>query len=255
MSPASQPESAAEQPGEPLRLSKLMAQRGLCSRREADEYIARGWVLVDGKVVSELGTKVLPTQGVTLSPQARQKQEARVTILLYKPPGYVSGQPEDNHLPAVSLITEENHMPGDVQPFQRQHLQGLAPAGRLDIDSRGLLIFTQDGRLAKLLTSEDSELEKEYIVRVRGEVTPATLSKLQHGIELDGRPLKPARVERITADRLRFLLREGKHRQIRRMCEAVALDVLSLMRVRIGRVKLGTLPEGQWRFLRTDERF
>ena len=198
---------------------------------------------------------MLEHQVVSLSPQAKQKQDTRVTILLNKPPGYVSGQPEDGHEPAAVLLTAWNHVQNDSQPFKAQHLKGLAPAGRLDIDSRGLLIFTQDGRMAKLLTSEDSKVEKEYVVRIRGVVNSTKLAKLHHGIELDGKPLKLAQVELMSPNQLRFKLREGRHRQIRRMCEAVDLDVLSLMRIRIGNIKLGYLPEGKWRSLRDDERF
>lgn len=243
-------------PSEPQRLSKLMAQRGLCSRREADEYISKGWVFVDGVRVDVLGTKVLPEQAITLSPEAARQQEGLVTIILNKPVGYVSGQPEKGYLPAVQLITPENRAADFTGPkFQREHLQGLAPAGRLDIDSKGLLVFTQDGRLAKLLTGEDSEIEKEYLVRVVGNLSNADLQRLRHGLTLDNKPLKPAQVEWLNADQLRFVLVEGRKRQIRRMCELVGLQVLGLKRVRIGNVKLGKLPEGQWRYLLPNETF
>jgi len=241
---------------EPLRLSKLMAQRGLCSRREADEFISRGLVFVDGVRVDVLGTKVLPHQSITLAAEAEAQQQGLATILLNKPIGYVSGQPEKGYKPAVELITPENRaadFPGPA--FGRGHLRGLAPAGRLDIDSKGLLVFTQDGRMAKQLTGENSGIEKEYLVRVAGDLGERGLSLLRHGLSLDDRPLKPARVEWINADQLRFILTEGRKRQIRRMCELVGLDVIGLKRVRIGRVKLGKLPEGQWRYLGPDESF
>jgi 23S rRNA pseudouridine2604 synthase len=241
---------------EPIRLSKLMAQRGICSRREADEYISRGLVLVDGVPVSTLGTKVLEHQTITLAPAAKKSQSERVTILLNKPVGYVSGQPEKGYHPAAALITQENYDPhSSPSQLLPRHFEGLAPAGRLDIDSRGLLVFTQDGRMAKLLTSDRGEIDKEYIVRFRGEIGDRQLALLRHGLSLDGKPLRPARVEVIASDRLRFELREGRHRQIRRMCEAVQLQILSLMRVRVGRIRLGQLPEGCWRFLRPDESF
>lgn len=239
-----------------VRLSKLMAQRGLCSRREADEYISRGLVFVDGERVSTLGTKVLPHQRITLAPEARKQQQELITILLNKPIGYVSGQPEKGHRAALELITPENEAPESRGPaWSPKHLRGLAPAGRLDIDSQGLLIFTQDGRLAKRLTSAEGELEKEYLVRVSGAFDEAGLELLRHGLELDGRPLRPARVEWVNQDQLRFVLREGRKRQIRRMCDAVGLKVSGLKRVRIGNLRLGRLPEGQWRYLRPDERF
>lgn len=235
---------------EPVRLSKLMAQRGLCSRREADEYISRGLVLVDGVRVDTLGTKILPSQTITLAPAAQTQQQGLVTILLHKPVGYVSGQPEQGYRPAIELIVPERRFVECRGPkLRREHLEGLAPAGRLDIDSKGLLVFTQDGRLAKRLTGENSSLEKEYLVRVAGELGANGLSLLRHGLSLDARPLKPARVEWINADQLRFVLTEGRKRQIRRMCDQVGLKVLGLKRVRIGNVVLGKLPEGEWRYL------
>ncbi|GAA5234281.1 rRNA pseudouridine synthase [Verticiella sediminum] len=241
---------------EPVRISKLLAERGICSRREADSYIERGWVLLDGKPVTELGTKALPSQELTLSKSAQTVQTARVTIVLNKPVGYVSGQAERGYRPAVSLIQAQTRYRGDDAPlrFSPAHLRGLAPAGRLDIDSQGLLILTQDGRVARTLIGEDSTVDKEYLVRVQGRLAESGLALLNHGLELDGRKLKPARVVWQNADQLRFVLREGRKRQIRRMCELVGLKVVGLKRVRIGDVRLGDLPVGQWRYLRRGER-
>lgn len=240
-----------------VRISKLMSERGLCSRREADSYIERGWVFVDGERVTELGTRAYPHQTITLSKEAQSRQEGQVTILLNKPIGYVSGQAEDGHEPAMVLIRPENRWSGDPSPmrFQPSHLRGLAPAGRLDIDSTGLLVFTQDGRIAKQLVGSDSAVEKEYLVRVEGKLSEQGLRLLRHGLELDGVKLKPARVSWQNEDQLRFVLREGRKRQIRRMCELVGLVVTGLKRVRSGSVPLGALPVGQWRYLRRDEKF
>ncbi|MBS4097147.1 MAG: rRNA pseudouridine synthase [Sulfuricella sp.] len=242
---------------EPIRLSKLMSERGLCSRREADVFIERGWVRVNGVVVDTLGTKVDPSSVVTLDQGARESQTRQVTILLNKPVGYVSGQPEKDYKPAVVLVVPTTRYAGDRSPqkFEPAHLRGLAPAGRLDIDSQGLLVFTQDGRIAKHLIGADSEIEKEYLVRVAGSLDERNLARLNHGLTLDGAKLKPAKVSWQNQDQLRFILKEGKKRQIRRMCEMVGLKVLGLKRVRIGKVMLGDLPEGQWRYLREDERF
>ncbi|TAH46854.1 MAG: rRNA pseudouridine synthase [Betaproteobacteria bacterium] len=251
--PAAEPRAAA---AEGVRLSKVMAERGICSRREADELIERGWVFVDGRRVSELGTRIDPSANITLAPEARREQAQRVTILLHKPVGYVSGQPEPGFEPAVSLIGPDNQFDRDTAPrFHPSNLKNLAPAGRLDIDSTGLLVLTQDGRIARQLIGEDSKIDKEYLVRVEGTLIDDGLDLLNHGLELDGRKLRPAEVEWINDDQLRFVLREGRKRQIRRMCELVGLRVTGLKRVRIGRVRLGELPLGQWRYLREDERF
>ncbi|SFW30050.1 pseudouridine synthase [Nitrosovibrio sp. Nv17] len=242
---------------EKIRLSKLMSQRGLCSRREADDYIERGWVFVDGERVAELGVRILPTQRIELGEYARTRQQDRVTILLNKPVGYVSGQPEPGYLPAVGLIHRESYSPVETaaRPFSPAHLKELAPAGRLDIDSSGLLVFTQDGRIARRLIGADSGMDKEYLVRVQGRLSPQGLDLLNHGLNLDGRPLKRAEVAWQNRDQLRFILREGRKRQIRRMCELVGLKVIGLKRVRIGRVRLGSLPTGRWRYLGKDEVF
>lgn len=242
---------------EKVRLSKLMSEQGLCSRREADSYIERGWVMVDGQPVTELGTKIFPNQKITLNKSAQSQQSQRVTVLLHKPIGYVSGQAELGYKPASVLVVPDNHFNGDTSGirFSPRHLKGLAPAGRLDIDSQGLLVLTQDGRIAKMLIGDDSAIEKEYLVRVSGRLSENGLALLNHGLSLDGKPLKPAKVSWQNQDQLRFILREGKKRQIRRMCELVGLRVVGLKRVRIGRVMLGDLPPGQWRYLKENERF
>ena len=234
-----------------------MSEQGLCSRREADSYIERGWVLVDGVAVTELGTRIYPTQRITLAKAAQSRQDASVTILINKPIGYVSGQAEQGYRPAVTLVNAQSHFKGDRSPqrFSPRHLDGLAPAGRLDIDSTGLLVLTQDGRIAKQLIGENSGIEKEYLVRVEGRLPASGLAQLNFGLRLDGAALKRAEVSWQNKDQLRFILREGKKRQIRRMCELVGLKVSGLKRVRIGKVALGDLPSAQWRYLRGDERF
>jgi 23S rRNA pseudouridine2604 synthase len=237
-----------------IRLSKLMAARGLCSRREADSFIERGLVLVDGQVVNQLGTKVSPSVQITLARQAQKQQSSLVTIVLNKPLGYVSAQPEPGYEPAITLLTPANQFGARTQPLKPEHLKGLAVAGRLDIDSQGLLLFTQDGRLARQIIGEHGKLEKEYLVRVNGDLPEDQLQLLRHGLWLDGKPLKPAKVEWINREQLRFVLTEGRKRQIRRMCESVGLKVLGLKRVRIGKLRLGNLPEGKWRFLQANER-
>jgi 23S rRNA pseudouridine2604 synthase len=242
-----------------------MAELGLCSRREADAWIEQGWVRVNGQPAA-MGVKVSAADQIDIDPRAKGQQSTQVTILLHKPMGYVSGQAEDGHEPAITLIQARNRWREDrsKRNFQPVQLRGLAPAGRLDIDSVGLLVLTQDGRVARQLIGEDSLMEKEYLVRVtyQGEATQVQsvfpkdqLARLRHGLSLDGKPLKPAQVEWQNPEQLRFVLTEGKKRQIRRMCEQVGLLVVGLKRIRMGRVVLGNLPVGQWRYLGENERF
>jgi 23S rRNA pseudouridine2604 synthase len=253
------------------RLSKRMSELGMASRREADEWIAAGWVRVDGKM-AVLGQRVGPEVKIEVDQRAHKEQAKQVTILLHKPIGYVSGQAEDGYEPASVLVRSNTQWSDDASGIKYHigHTRGLAPAGRLDIDSTGLLVLTQDGRVAKVLIGEDSNVEKEYLVRVEfvglnGEpvgpgrameqMPPERMALLNHGLELDGVQLKPAKVSWANEDQLRFVLREGRKRQIRRMCELVGLKVVGLKRVRIGRINLGHLPAGQWRFLAPWERF
>ena len=240
-----------------VRLSKVMAARGLCSRREADEWISRGWVRVDGVVVDELGTRIDPSQDIKVTRAAQVEQGQRATVILHKPTGYVSGQAEDGHRPAVLLVTGENQWSGDASGirYDPRKMRGLAPAGRLDIDSTGLLILTQDGRVARQLIGAESDVDKEYLVRVAGRLDARGLALLNHGLSLDDRALRPAQVTWQNKDQLRFILREGRKRQIRRMCELVGVEVVGLKRVRIGAIMLGALPAGQWRYMQAGERF
>ena len=235
-----------------------MSQQGICSRREADRYIEQGLVEVDGQTIDKLGTKVYPHQKITLKNQARKAQQSLVTILINKPVGYVSGQAEGKYQPAIQLVIPENQFTGtahDKPRFDPGMLNGLAPAGRLDIDSRGLLVLTQDGVIARQLIGADSKVEKEYLVWVKGQITESSLARLRHGIKLDGKALKPAIVKQLNPSRLKIILREGKKRQIRRMCEEVGLKVTGLTRTRIGKIRLGDMPPGQWRYLKPGERF
>jgi 23S rRNA pseudouridine2604 synthase len=260
---AAAPDSGS--PVETIRLNKRMAELGICSRREADDWIARGWVRVNGQP-AVIGQPVAVDARIDIDRQAEQQQRQQVTILINKPVGYVSGQAEDGHEPAVVLVQPHNRWRecSSRMRWGPEQLRGLAPAGRLDIDSIGLLVLTQDGRVARQLIGEDSEIEKEYLVRVsygqeavnvQAAFPPEKLKLLCHGLSLDGQPLKPAQVSWQNPEQLRFVLREGKKRQIRRMCEQVGLFVTGLKRVRIGQVNLGHLPVGQWRYLASHEQF
>lgn len=254
--PSAEPSETAASSDTP-RLSKRLSELGLCSRREAEEWIVNGWVTVDGTVIDVLGSRVSRDANIVVDDAARSAQSQQVTVLLNKPIGLVSGQPEDGHEAAIKLIEPENRWAEDKLDlkFVPVHRKGLATAGRLDIDSTGLLVLTQDGRIARHLIGNDSSVEKEYLVRVTGELTEEGLEILKHGLSLDEKPLREAKVSWQNDDQLRFVLREGKKRQIRRMCEQVGLHVVGLKRIRIGSVSLGKLPIGQWRYLQPGERF
>lgn len=248
-----------------LRLSKLMTQRGLCSRREADELISKGLIRVNGVIISALGSKVCDDSEIEILTLGQEQLNRKVSLALNKPPGYVSNLPEKGYRPAIELITDKTQQKdktlfhgspihgsshGSSKKFHPAMLKGLAVAGRLDIDSRGLLILTQDGVLAKKIIGESSEVEKEYIVQVKGQIKPGGMELLNQGLHLDGQPLKKADIRWIIeGEKMKFILRQGKKRQIRRMCEQVGLEVVSLLRTRVGEIRLGRLKEGHWRFI------
>lgn len=305
--PAGQSNTAAHGANGTVRLNKRMAELGLASRREADDWIAKGWVKVNGQV-AQMGMQIQPDARIEVTKQAQGQQANQVTVLINKPLGLVSGQAEDGHEPAITLVQPQNRWVEDNARFffHPSQLKSLVPAGRLDIDSTGLLVLTQDGRVARQLIGEDAVMEKEYLVRVaytgvanaaaatsaaathaplrvpsknnaapptapqqlsriddddpitsdvQSVFPPAMLARLRHGLSLDGQALKPAKVEWQNPEQLRFVLTEGKKRQIRRMCELVGLKVMGLKRVRVGRVMLGNLPVGQWRYLAPHEKF
>jgi 23S rRNA pseudouridine2604 synthase len=237
---------------EPIRVNKWLAAEGVCSRREADALIAAGQITIEGAVVTDMGHRIAPGETAALTQGAAKSLGAQLSIVINKPVGLVSGTPEPGEIPAVRLLTAENRHGSAMRPPGRE--ARLAPLGRLDKDSRGLLILSEDGVLAKALIGPDSRTEKEYRVRVSGDITPEKIARLRHGLELDGRQLRPARVSKTGPQSLCFILTEGRKRQIRRMCDLVELRVNDLQRVRIGSLTLGDLPEGRWRPLTEAER-
>ncbi|HEY2752366.1 pseudouridine synthase [Phenylobacterium sp.] len=234
---------------EPQRVNKWLAQNGVCSRREAEGLIERGLVTIDGETVADAGRKILPGQTLVL---ADGNDAAPLSVVLHKPMGIVSAQPEPGQTPAVRLLTRAT-LVGESPSIPDRDTR-LAPLGRLDMDSRGLLLLSEDGVLAKAIIGPESDLEKEYLVRVTGKITPEKIGRLCHGLSMDGRQLKPAKVSVVQGQELRFILKEGRNRQIRRMCELVGLHVMDLVRIRIGSLHLGELPEGRWRVLTAAER-
>lgn len=237
---------------EPQRVNRWLAQSGVCSRREAEGLIAQGLVYIDGERVDDAGRKILPGQTLVLNDGAQAQLETSITVVVNKPVGIVSAQPEPGQAPAARLLTREALWGEGATIPERE--TSLAPLGRLDMDSRGLLILSNDGVLAKAVIGPASELTKEYLVKVSGQITEGRLGLLRHGLQLDGRKLKPARVNRVRDQTLRFILSEGRNRQIRRMCDLVGLSVVDLFRIRIGSLSLGDLPEGRWRPVTPQER-
>ena len=236
---------------EPQRVNKWLAQSGVCSRREAEALIEAGAVFIDGERVTDVGRKISSGQTLVLNDRAELGLGAQVSVVIHKPVGIVSAQPDPGQIPAARLLSAENQVGGGIAPSSRA---SLPPLGRLDQDSRGLLLLSEDGVLAKAIIGPESQVDKEYVVTVKGKVDRAKIQKLRHGLELDGRELKPAKVQLTDSQVLRFTLVEGRNRQIRRMCELVDLEVTDLIRVRIGPLRLGDLPEGRWRHLTDEER-
>lgn len=234
---------------EPQRVNKWLGQSGVCSRREAEGFIERGLVSIDGETVKDTGRKILPGQTLVL---ADGEGAAPLSVVLHKPMGIVSAQPEAGQTPAVRLLTRAA-LVGESPTIPDRDTR-LAPLGRLDMDSRGLLLLSEDGVLAKAIIGPESDLEKEYLVRVTGKIAPEKIARLCHGLTMDGRQLKPAEVSVVQGQELRFILKEGRNRQIRRMCELVGLHVMDLVRIRIGSLQLGDLAEGKWRVLTDQER-
>jgi len=240
---------------EPQRINRWLGQSGVCSRREAEALIAKGLVSIDGEIVQDPGRKIESGQTLTLMDDL--ESQAPYSIVIHKPVGIVSAQPEPDQVPAARLITPEAYW-GNIEDLDTLGLptesESLPALGRLDKDSRGLLILSQDGVLAISIIGPDARQTKEYRVQVEGAITDRKISQLRYGLMLDGRQLRPAKVHICGEQMLSFTLSEGRNRQIRRMCELVDLAVIDLMRIRIGTLLLGSLPEGQWRHLTEAER-
>lgn len=223
-----------------IRLQKYCSEKGLASRRKTEEYIKNGWIKVNGQVITELGTKVDPENDVVeLCPEARQEQQEFKYVLLNKPPGYVTNLPQKGEKEARGLL------PPDIR--------GLKPVGRLDKASEGLIMFTDDGVIVHRLTSPAFEHEKEYEVAVDKPIAREVLEKYRRGIVILGQKTKPVEVTQLRGKTYRFVLREGKNRQIRRMLRNFGYEVLRLKRVRIIHLRLDELKSGQHRFLSAEE--
>lgn len=239
----------------PIRLVKIMADRALCSRREAERLIAAGSVRVDGRVIDQQGVKVDSEARIEIVGIGERWLADKVTVLLHKPLGIVSTQPEGDQVPAWRLLTRERLYgatdPAVVRRICREPWH-LSVAGRLDQDSRGLLLLTSDGVLARRVTG-GHEWTKVYRVTVDRPVSDLALERLNSPRRLDDKPLLAMSVRRLGERLLRFELREGRKHQIRRVCREEKLTVKDLLRLSIGPFTLGDLPEGRWRVVAANE--
>ncbi|KVW99633.1 rRNA pseudouridine synthase [Thiobacillus denitrificans] len=242
---------------DPIRLAKRVAELRGCSRREAEQFINGGWVRVDGIVVEEPQFRVAD-QRVEIDPGADLGQTEPVTLLLHKPPGYHTLQSDNqNGQPASQLLNPATLWPEDISGLRplKMHFAQLTGCVPLETGASGLVVFTQDWRIARKLTEDAATLEHEVIVEVAGELAPNGLKRLNRGILYRGKTPPAIKVSWQNETRLRVALKGAQPGQIAHLCEAVGLQVLSMKRIRLGRVPLGKLPPGQWRYLLEDERF
>jgi len=223
-----------------MRLQKYLSTAGVCSRRKGESYITSGRVKVNGRVVTELGAKIDPLKDSVLFDNKPVTAEKRlVYIALNKPAGYVSSCSQKKEKIILELLTG---VP-----------ERIYPVGRLDKESTGLILLTNDGSLHQAVSHPSFDHEKEYDVTLASPISDKDLEKMGSGIVLDGQKTRPAMVRRISKRRFRIILKEGKNRQIRRMAEKVGNRVDRLKRLRISNIRIGNLDEGNWRYLRPEE--
>lgn len=234
-----------------VRLAKRLAELVPCSRREAELYITGGWVTVDGQVVEEPPFMVLQ-QKIELHPEASLVPAEPVTILLHQPPA--AGMDANSVQQLICADTRAADDPSGIRVLKR-HFAKPTPCSPLEMNASGLLVFTQDWRVARKLVDDAATVEQEYIVEVAGELPPEGLKRLNHGLTFNGKVLPPIKVSWQNETRLRFALKGGQPGQIAHMCKSVGLEVLAIKRIRIGRVSMAKLPLGRWRYLMPHERF
>jgi 23S rRNA pseudouridine2604 synthase len=239
-----------------IRLAKRVAEMVPCSRAEAERYIAGGWVSVDGVLVEEPATRVTDEQDVALLPGATALEPPPVTILLHKPAGFNAGVGSRGQ-GALECLTAETLVQADHgrQRFLKRHVARLTLASPLETDASGLVIYTQDFRVARKLVDDGARVEHEYVVEVSGQIREGGLALLNHGLAFSGKPVAPMKVSWQNENRLRFAAKGVKLGQIEHMCRAVGLEVLAFKRIRVGRMSMASLPVGQWRYLHEYERF
>jgi 23S rRNA pseudouridine2604 synthase len=233
---------------EGIRLAKRVAEAVSCSRGEAERYIAGGWVTVDGAVVEDPATRVTPAQAVALLPGAEPVDPAPVTILLHKPAGI-------DATGALALIAPETLAASPNARFLRRHLSRLSIVTPLEPEASGLLVLSQDWRVTRKLVEDGARVEQEYVAEVTGAIAEDGLSRLNAGMRVQGRATVPLKASWQSEARLRLAGKDIRPGQVEAMCAEVGLGVKSLRRLRVGRVALGALPAGRWRYLRETERF
>ena len=235
-----------------IRLAKRVAEMIPCSRGEAEQYIAGGWISVDGEVVEEAGARVLDEQDVVLHQDAKLGEIVPVTILLHKPAGL-----DTNGADTLALLTKENLVLADHgnQRFLKRHLSNLKMVTPLDGRAGGLVVFSQDFRVARKLLDDGVRVEQEYIVEVSGTINEGGLALLNHGLSYNGKEIPPMKVSWQNETRLRFALKGVRPGQLNSMCREVGLKPVSIKRIRVGRIPMASLPVGQWRYLHEYERF
>ena len=222
-----------------MRLQKFLSAAGICSRRRGEEFIKNGRVTVNGEVIVELGTKIdSETDLVSFDGKPVKYEQPYVYIMLNKPEGYVTSCSHPGEKIVLDLV--------DI-------VQRVYPIGRLDKDSTGLLLLTNDGKLHHRLSHPSFDHEKEYDVTVAKPIADGALRKMAAGLPMMETKTRPARVQRITPRRFRIILKEGKNRQVRRMVRKVGSQVITLKRIRVGGLKLGRLQPGKWRHLTVKE--
>lgn len=240
---------------EGIRLAKRVAELVNCSRAEAERYIAGGWVSVDGVVAEEPATRVTPAQQVVLLPGAKAEEPAPVTILLHKPAGLNSGV-GSRGADALECLAPESLVAVHGAPrFLKRHLSRLTLCTPLETDASGLVVYTQDFRVARKLVDDGARVEHEYVAEVSGGIVDGGLALLNHGLSYRGRALAPMKVSWQSEGRLRFAAKGVQPGQIEHMCAEVGLTLTDLKRLRVGRMPMAGLAEGQWRYLAEYERF
>lgn len=241
---------AAPADAEGQRLSKAVAALLTCSRREAEQYIADGWVRVDGECVRTPQQRVMPGQRVEVDRQSRLQPVLPATLLLHKPAGVTTAT-------ALTLLTEAAHWPGDASGIRPStaHLRGLQALLPLPTPASGLCVFSQAPGVLRKLTEDANLVEQEWVAEVQGSIAPGGLARLSHGLAWGGRPLPPAHVSWQSETRLRFAMKGIAPERVEWMCAQVGLRLQALRRIRIGRVPMAGLPVGQWRYLPAGVRF